>query len=163
MVNNAGILQQKPFETITDDDLNNTLDICLKGPFICSQEILPYFKKQNSGRIINIASKGGQFGGPKAPHYAASKAGLICFTKSSARIMSAYNVTVNCISPGFIETDMSKAEIHSLGGSSVVGKTIPVGRLGQPSDIAAAAIYLASESASFVTGHTINVNGGEYM
>lgn len=163
LINNAGILHQKPFETITDDDFDKTLDVCLKGPFICTQEILPYFKKQESGRIINIASMGGQFGGPKAPHYSAAKAGLICFTKSSARIMAPYRVTVNCISPGFIDTDMSKAEIKSMGGKEMAGKIIPVKRIGKPEDIAAAALYLASNEASFVTGQTINVNGGQYM
>lgn len=163
IVNNAGFLQQKPFEEITDADWDKMLSICLKAPFIVSQEALTYFKKQKSGRIINIASMGGQFGGPKAPHYAAAKAGLICFTKSTARIMAEYGVTCNAISPGFIKTEMSEREIEKIGGETAASKSIPSGRIGRPEDIAAAAVYLASDEASFVTGHVLNVNGGQYM
>ncbi|OGP69721.1 MAG: hypothetical protein A2Y80_04770 [Deltaproteobacteria bacterium RBG_13_58_19] len=163
LVNNAAILQQKPFEEITDADWEAMFGVCLKGPFILSQEIFPYFKKQGQGRIINIASIGGQFGGPKAPHYSAAKAGLICFTKSAARLMAAYGVRVNCISPGFINTDMSAREISQMGGLGAVGATIPLGRIGAPADIAEAAVFLASEESSYITGQTINVNGGLYM
>lgn len=163
IVNNAGILQQKPFESISDDDWDRMFAVCLKGSFIVSQEVLPYFKNQHGGRIINIASMGGQFGGPKAPHYAAAKAGLICFTKSTARIMAEFGVTANCISPGFIKTEMSKREIEQIGGESIAAKNIPAGRIGIPEDIAAAAVYLASDESSFVTGHVLNVNGGQFM
>ncbi|MEW6386277.1 MAG: glucose 1-dehydrogenase [Thermodesulfobacteriota bacterium] len=163
LVNNAAILQQKPFEEITDADWESMFGVCLKGPFILSQEIFPFFKKQGQGCIINLASMGGQFGGPKAPHYSAAKAGLICFTKSTARLMAAYRVRVNCISPGFIETDMSAREISQMGGLAAVGTTIPLGRIGAPADIAGAAVFLASEEASYITGQTINVNGGLYM
>jgi NAD(P)-dependent dehydrogenase (short-subunit alcohol dehydrogenase family) len=163
IVNNAGILQQKPFESISDDDWDRMFSVCLKGAFIVSQEVLPYFKNQHGGRIINIASMGGQFGGPKAPHYAAAKAGLMCFTKSTARIMAEFGVTANCISPGFIKTEMSEREIEQIGGESIAAKNIPVGRIGNPEDIAAAAVYLASDEASFVTGHVLNVNGGQFM
>jgi 3-oxoacyl-[acyl-carrier protein] reductase len=163
LVNSAGILKQQSFEEITDAEWDRMLAVCLKGAFICSQEVYAYFKAQHSGRIINIASMGGQFGGPKAPHYAAAKAGLICFTKSTARIMASFGVNVNGISPGFIATDMSLREINELGGEKAVGQTIPVGRIGRPEDIAAAAVYLASDESSFVTGHILNVNGGMYM
>ncbi|HBA54295.1 3-oxoacyl-ACP reductase family protein [Syntrophorhabdus aromaticivorans] len=163
LVNNAGILKQLPFEEITDEEWDRMQAVCLKGAFITSQEIFPHFKDRHSGRIINIASMGGQFGGPKAPHYAAAKAGLICFTKSTARIMASYGVNANCISPGFVATDMSTKEIDSLGGKDAVGKAIPVGRVGQPQDIATAAVFLASNESAFVTGHVLNVNGGMYM
>lgn len=163
LVNNAAILQQKPFEEITDAEWDAMFGVCLKGPFILSQEIFPYFKTQRQGCIINIASMGGQFGGPKAPHYSAAKAGLICFTKSAARIMAAYGVRVNCISPGFIQTDMSSREIGQMGGLDAAGVTILLGRVGAPLDIAGAAAFLASEDASYITGETINVNGGLYM
>ncbi|MEN6473618.1 MAG: 3-oxoacyl-ACP reductase family protein [Syntrophaceae bacterium] len=163
LVNNAGILKQMPFEEITDDDWDRMQAVCLKGAFITSQEIFSHFKTRRGGRIINIASMGAQFGGPKAPHYAAAKAGLICFTKSTARIMASFGVTANCISPGFVATDMSAREIDSLGGEEAVGKTILVGRIGQPADIAAAAVFLASDESAFVTGHVLNVNGGMYM
>ncbi len=163
LVNNAAILQQKPFEEITDADWDGMLAVCLKGPFICSQEVFPYFKEQRRGKIINIASMGGQFGGPKAPHYSAAKAGLICFTKSLARLMAEYRINVNCISPGFIQTDMSAREISQLGGLEAVGQNIPLGRIGEPTDIGAAAVFLASEDSAYITGQTINVNGGLYM
>ena len=163
LVNNAGVLLQKPFETITDEEIDVMFDVCLKGPFLCCQEIYKHFQERQSGRIINIGSMGGQFGGPKAPHYSAAKAGLLCFTKSCARLMAPFGVTVNCISPGFIETDMSRKEIEAIGGHDAAAKSIPAGRVGQPEDIASAAVYLASEESSFVTGHILNVNGGQDM
>lgn len=163
VVNNAGILEQKPFEEITDENWDEMFAVCLKGPFIVSQEVFPYFKRRRGGRIINIASMGGQFGGPKAPHYAAAKAGLICFTRSTARIMAGCGVTVNAVSPGFVETEMSAREIALIGGREEAAKNIPAGRIGRPEDIAAAAVYLATDEASFVTGHILNVNGGQYM
>lgn len=163
VVNNAGILEQKPFEEITDENWDEMFAVCLKGPFIVSQEVFPYFKRRQAGRIINIASMGGQFGGPKAPHYAAAKAGLICFTRSTARIMAGCGVTVNAVSPGFVETEMSAREIALSGGKEEAAKNIPAGRIGRPEDIAAAAVYLATDEAAFVTGHILNVNGGQYM
>ena len=163
LVNNAGILQQKPFELIKDEEWDTTFQVCLKGPFMLTQEVHPIFKVQKSGRIINIASIGGQFGGPKAPHYAAAKAGLICFTKSTARIFSPFGATANCISPGFIQTDMSANEIDQMGGLEAVAQTIPVRRIGIPTDVASAAVYLASDEASYITGCVLNVNGGQFM
>ncbi|MEW6659543.1 MAG: 3-oxoacyl-ACP reductase family protein [Thermodesulfobacteriota bacterium] len=163
LVNNAAILQQKPFAEITDADWEAMFGVCLKGPFILSQEILPHFKARKQGCIINVASIGGQLGGPKAPHYSAAKAGLICFTKSTARIMAPYGVRVNCISPGLIETDMSSREIGMMGGPETVGATIPLARVGAPADIAGAAVFLASEDATYITGQTINVNGGLFF
>jgi len=163
LVNNAAILQQKPFEEITDADWEAMFGVCLKGPFILSQEILPHFKTRKQGCIINLASIGGQLGGPKAPHYSAAKAGLICFTKSTARIMAPYGVRVNCISPGLIQTDMSSREIGLLGGPEAVGATIPLARVGSPADTAGAAVFLASEDAAYITGQTINVNGGLFF
>ena len=87
----------------------------------------------------------------------------MCFTKSTARLMAAHGTRVNCISPGFIETDMSAREISQIGGVDAAGQTIPLGRIGAPADIAAAALFLASDEASYITGQTINVNGGLYM
>lgn len=163
LVNNAGFLQQKPFDDITDAEWDRMLAVCLKAPFICTQEVLRHLRPQRSGRIINIASMGGQFGGPKAPHYAAAKAGLICFTKSTARLAAPYSVTANCISPGFVRTDMSEREIGELGGPDAAGKTVPVGRVGEPADIASTAVFLASDESGYITGQTIAVNGGLYM
>lgn len=161
LVNNAGILQQKPFLEITDEDWHRTIDINLKGPFICAQEIFPIMQRQGHGRIINVASSGGQLGGPLAVHYSASKAGIICLTKSLARI-GAPNILVNCISPGLIDTDMTMEEINSQGGKEKI-RQIPLGRPGLAEEVAKVALFLASDQSSYITGQTINVNGGLYM
>ncbi len=163
LVNNTGILQQKPFDQITDYEWDRMLAVCLKGPFICAQEAFPHLKQKREGKIINISSMGGQYGGPKAPHYSAAKAGLISLTKSLARIMAEFGVTVNCISPGFINTDMSSREINELGGIKAVGKNVPLGRIGEPKDIADAALFLASDESCYITGETLCVNGGLHM
>jgi len=161
LVNNAGILQQKPFLEITDEDWHKIIDINLKGPFLCSQEIMPLMQRQGHGRIINIASSGGQLGGPLAVHYSASKAGVICLTKSLARI-GAPNILVNCISPGLIDTDLTQREINSRKGREKI-RQIPLGRTGLVEEIARVAVFLASDQSSYITGQTINVNGGLYL
>jgi NAD(P)-dependent dehydrogenase (short-subunit alcohol dehydrogenase family) len=162
LVNNAGILQQKPFLNITEEDWERVLDINLKGTFICIQEVFPVMQKQGSGSIINIASSGGQLGGTLAVHYAASKAGVICLTKSLARIGSAYGIRVNCISPGLIDTEMTRDEITSAAGIEKINQ-IPISRPGTADEVAAAVVFLASDTASYITGQTINVNGGLYL
>jgi 3-oxoacyl-[acyl-carrier protein] reductase len=161
LVNNAGILQQKPFLEITDDEWHKIIDINLKGPFICSQVVLPLMQRQGHGRIINIASSGGQLGGTLAVHYSASKAGVICLTKSLARI-GAPNILVNCISPGLIDTDMTQEEINSRDGLEKI-RQIPLGRPGLAEEVAKVAVFLASDQSSYITGQTINVNGGLYL
>jgi len=161
LVNNAGILQQKPFLEITDIEWHKIIEVNLKGPFICSQEILPLMQRQGHGRIINIASSGGQLGGTLAVHYSASKAGVICLTKSLARI-GAPNILVNCISPGLIDTDMTQGEINSREGMEKI-RQIPLGRPGLAEEVAKATVFLASDQSSYITGQTINVNGGLYL
>ncbi|MFZ2471527.1 MAG: 3-oxoacyl-ACP reductase family protein [Methanothrix sp.] len=161
LVNNAGILQQKPFLEITDEDWHRIIDVNLKGPFICAQEIFPIMQRQGHGRIINIASSGGQLGGPLAVHYSASKAGIISLTKSLARI-GAPHILVNCISPGLIDTDMTQNEISSREGMEKI-RQIPLIRPGSAEEVAKAAVFLASDQSSYITGQTINVNGGLYM
>jgi 3-oxoacyl-[acyl-carrier protein] reductase len=160
LVNNAGVLQQKPFAEITDLDWDHMLDVNLKGAFICSQEILPIMTKRGGGRIVNLASSGGQLGGTLAVHYSASKAGVISLTRSLARI-AAPGVTVNCIAAGLIDTEMTSEEIASDGGREKLS-AIPLARPGTPDDVAAAALFLVC-SADYVTGQTINVNGGLYL
>jgi len=162
LVNNAGILQQKPFLEITDEDWERMMDINLKGAFICSQEVFPVMQKQGKGIIINIASSGGQLGGPLAVHYSASKAGMICLTKSLARIGAPYSIRVNCIAPGLIDTDMTQGEIHSQTGREKIGQ-IPMQRIGTVNDVAHLCLFLASEASSYMTGQTVNVNGGLFM
>ncbi len=160
LVNNAGLLEQKPFPEITDAEWDRILAVNLKGVFICSQEVLEAMRERGGGRIINIASSGGQLGGPLAPHYSASKAGVISLTRSLARIL-APDISVNCVSPGLIMTEMAQAEVDSTEGAKKLAQ-IPAGRLGTPEEVADAVLFLAS-SAPYITGHTLNVNGGLYL
>ena len=162
LVNNAGLLEQKPFQEISDYDWDKTLEINLKSTFLCIQEIVPYFKKMNTGCIINIASVGGQTGGDKAPHYAAAKSGVISLTKSFARLLSPIGVRVNAVSPGFIRTDMYY-DIISRTPVDDINSSILLGRVGEAAEVAEAVLFLSSDSASYVTGHVLNVNGGLYL
>lgn len=162
LVNNAGIAQEKPFLTITDEDWQNMLNINLQGAFRLVQEVLPSMLEKQWGRIINITSIGGQWGGFNQVHYAASKAGLISFTQSVAKIYSKYGITSNAISPGLIVTDMSENELNTDAGKEKV-KNIPLGRLGTKKEISNIALFLASDEASYITGQTVNANGGMYF
>jgi len=162
LVNNAAIAQEKPFLEITDDDWQRMLAVNLQGPFILTQEVLPAMLEQKWGRIINISSIGGQWGGFNQVHYAAAKAGLINFTQSLAKLFSSQGVTANAVSPGLVATDMTAAELDSEAGKEKV-KGIPAGRIGTVEDVAAAVLFLASEEAAYITGQTINVNGGMYF
>lgn len=162
LINNAGIAQEKPFLTITDEDWQNMLNINLQGAFRLVQEVLPSMLEKQWGRIINITSIGGQWGGFNQVHYAASKAGLISFTQSIAKIYSKYGITSNAISPGLIVTDMSENELNTDAGKEKV-KNIPLGRLGTKKEISNIALFLASDEASYITGQTINANGGMYF
>ncbi len=161
VVNNAGFLEQKPFESISDEDWDQTFDCNLKSAFVFAQECREPFDLRQSGNLINIASIGGQTGGTKALHYAAAKAALISLTRSLAKIYAPVGVRVNAISPGYIETDMY-ADITTRESEAAILDAIPLGRIGRPRDVAEAAVYLASEASSYVTGHVLNVNGGFY-
>jgi len=162
LVNNAAIAQEKPFLEITDDDWQEMLNVNLQGAFRVTQEVLPNMIKNRWGRIINITSIGGQWGGFNQVHYAASKAALINFTQSIAKIYSKEGITSNAIAIGLVETDMSKNELNTTAGKEKV-KNIPIGRLGTKEEIAKIAFFLASEDASYITGQTINANGGIYF
>ncbi|MDN5103203.1 3-oxoacyl-ACP reductase FabG [Aliarcobacter butzleri] len=162
LVNNAGIAQEKTFLTITDEDWQRMLNINLQGSFRLVQEMLPNMLEKQWGRIINITSIGGQWGGFNQVHYAASKAGLISFTQSMAKIYSKHGITSNSISPGLIATDMSENELNTDAGKEKV-KNIPLGRLGTKQEISNIALFLASDEASYITGQTINANGGMYF
>ncbi|PKM83604.1 MAG: 3-ketoacyl-ACP reductase [Firmicutes bacterium HGW-Firmicutes-13] len=159
LVNNAGILQQKPFETITDEEWDKMFEINMKGPFICSQESIPFMLKNKFGRIINISSIGGQWGGHLAVHYSAAKAGVISLTRSLAKIYSRDGINTNCISPGLVLTEMSAAEMETEAGREKL-KSIPINRPASPEEIARIAVFLAGEDGSYMTGQTINANGG---
>ena len=163
LVNNAGILQQKPFNTISDEEWDTMLATNLKSVFLCSQEVMPVMTKRGGGSIINISSSGGQLGGMLAVHYAVSKAGVISLTRSLARVGAPDQIRVNCVTPGLIETEMSQKEIHSEVGQQKISKEIPLRRAGQVEEVATAVAFLASDEASYITGQSINVNGGSYM
>lgn len=162
LVNNAAIAQEKPFETISDEDWNRMMDVNLRGAFVCSQEVIGGMQQRSWGRIINITSIGGQWGGVNQIHYAVSKAGLIGLTRSLAKVYSKYGITTNAIAPGLVQTEMSVNELNTTAGQEKV-KNIPIGRIADMNEVASVASYLASDDASYITGQTINVNGGMYF
>lgn len=162
LVNNGAIAQEKPFLTITDEDWDHMHAVNLRGPFVFSQEALPGMIEAGWGRIINITSIGGQWGGFNQVHYASAKAGLINFTRSMAKIFSANGITINAVAPGLVATDMSANELQTEAGQEKV-KNIPTKRLGTVAEVAETVLFLSSEGASYITGQTINVNGGMYF
>jgi 3-oxoacyl-[acyl-carrier protein] reductase len=161
MVNNAGICPITPPLEISPEEWDKVLGINLKGTFLFSQAVIPAMQKQGHGKIINIASSAGQMGGISVGlHYSASKAGVLGLTKSLARIL-APNIQVNAISPGTTESEMTRGWDDTTIANLI--RQIPAGRLGRPSDTAAAVLFLASDEATFITGQTISVNGGLFM
>ena len=162
LVNNAGINRQGPVETVTEKDWDEIMAVNLKGPFLVSQEVLPHMVRQHGGRIINISSVSGLYGGPTTAHYAASKAGLISLTQVLARWGAEHNILVNAIAPGIIETDLTREELRSGGGAKVVGLTL-LKRPGQVGDVTSLAVLLASDEQNYMTGQTISPNGGSYF
>jgi 3-oxoacyl-[acyl-carrier protein] reductase len=163
LVNNAGMLQQKPFAAISEEEWDAMMAVNLRSAFLCSQEILPLMVERASGSIVNIASSGGQLGGTLAVHYASSKGGLISLTRSLARVAAASGVRVNCVAPGLIDTEMTAEEIASPGGRQKIEQQILLRRPGRVEEVAAAVAFLVSDNAGYITGHTLNVNGGLYM
>lgn len=160
LVNNAGIAPFKPFLETEDELFDKIIRINLRGPWLVTKEIVPDMLEKGWGRIINITSSSVQTGSPTQSHYTASKGGLLGMSKSLALEFAGKGITVNMIPPGAIDTPMLRgAPIDA----DAFGKNLPVGRLGRVEDIAAAAAYLASEEASYVTGQTISTNGGRYM
>ena len=162
VVNNAALVQEKPFERLTDADWDRMLAVNLRGAFIVAQEVLPGMLAKKWGRIVNITSIGGQWGGMRQVHYAAAKAGLINLTHSLARLYSPSGVTANAIAPGLVATGMIAKELKSKAGKRKAAQ-IPVGRIAAPEEIAAGVLYLASDGAAYVTGQTLNINGGLLM
>ena len=158
LVNNAGIAQQKLFTDITDEDWRAMIDTHLTGAFTITREVLPGMISRRYGRIVNIASIWGQVGASCEVHYSAAKAGLIGMTKALAKEVGPSGVTVNCVCPGVIETDMLSS--FTQDDLASLAQETPVGRLGTAEDIARAILWLAEEKASFITGQLIGVNGG---
>jgi 3-oxoacyl-[acyl-carrier protein] reductase len=161
LVNNAGITRDGLSLRMKQTDWDLVLEINLTGAFRCTQQVLPGMMRNRWGRIINIASVVGQAGAAGQANYAASKGGLIAMTKSLAQEMGSRGITVNAIAPGYIETDMTKVLPDDV--KSRILAQVPLARIGQPEDIAAAVKFLAGEESSYITGHVLAVNGGMYM
>jgi 2-hydroxycyclohexanecarboxyl-CoA dehydrogenase len=165
LVTSAGLCLFTPLEDIRPDDFHRTMDVNLGGTLYAVQAVIPEMVEAGWGRIITISSSSGQRGAVRAPAYAAAKAGVIMLTKSLALTYARHGITINTIPPSGIETPMQhqgQADGH-LPSNEVMAKAVPVGRLGGPDDIAAAATFLASEAAAFITAQTFGVNGGQVL
>ena len=161
LVNNAGIARDQLLMRMKPEEWDAVIATNLTAAYSCTQAVLRPMLRQRWGRVVNVGSVVGQSGNPGQANYAASKAGLIGFSKALAQEVAARGITVNVVAPGFIETDMTAA-IGDAAREALTAR-IPAGRLGQPEDVAAAVCYLASEEASYITGQVIGVNGGMYM
>ena len=158
LINNAGITRDGLIMRMNESDWNEVIDINLKGAFNTIKAVSREMMKKRSGRIINISSIVGLKGNSGQANYSAAKAGLIGLTKSTAKELASRSITVNCIAPGYIETDMTGEMPTNL--KEELSKKIPIGKIGQPHNIASAALFLASDEAEYITGQTISVDGG---
>ncbi|MFO7665452.1 MAG: 3-oxoacyl-[acyl-carrier-protein] reductase [Desulfobacterales bacterium] len=161
LVNNAGITRDGLLVRMKEKDWDDVLDVNLKGTFICTKIAVKPMMKQRYGRIVNITSVVGASGNPGQANYVASKAGIIGFTKAVAKELASRGITSNAVAPGFVETDMTASLSEKVKESMI--NQIPLGRAGKPEDVAAAVVFLASESAAYITGQVIHVSGGMYM
>jgi 3-oxoacyl-[acyl-carrier protein] reductase len=161
LVNNAGVTRDQLVMRMKRADWDTVLNTNLTSAYLCIQQVIGSMLKQRWGRIINISSVFGQMGQAGQANYAASKAGLIGLTMAMAREVASRNITCNAVAPGFIETSMTAALSEEFRQNAV--KSIPLGRVGAPNDVASAVCFLASDEASYITGHVLNVNGGLLM
>ncbi len=161
LVNNAGVTKDGLSMRMKLDDFTSVIQTNLTGAFLCAQGVMPGMMKERWGRIINIASVVGEMGNAGQANYVSSKAGLIGLTKSLAQELASRNITVNAVTPGFIETDMTAVLSDEVKEKML--NVIPLKRFGKPEDIAAAVAFLAGENSSYITGHVLKVNGGMYM
>jgi 3-oxoacyl-[acyl-carrier protein] reductase len=161
LVNNAGIAQDNLLVRMKDAEWDAVIDTDLKSVFRLSRAVLRGMMKARSGRIINITSVVGSSGNPGQANYAAAKAGIAGLTRALAREIGSRAITVNCVAPGFVDTDMTRALPEAQRAALLA--QIPLGRLGEPEDVAAAVLFLASPGAGYITGATLHVNGGMYM
>ena len=161
LVNNAGITEDKLFVRMTEKNWDNVVNTNLKGVFNCTKAVIRNMLKERYGRIINITSVVGEMGNPGQINYSSAKAGIIGFTKSAAKEFASRGITVNAISPGFVETDITTSIPEEM--KRVYLKSIPLGRYGKAEDISGAVAFLASGKASYITGEVVKVNGGLYI
>jgi 3-oxoacyl-[acyl-carrier protein] reductase len=160
LVNNAGVNRTNDFDELSEEDWDFVLDVDLKGVFLCCQEVLRFMP--DGGRIINIGSLSGEYGGPRTPSYAAAKAGVMAMTHCLARFVGERRICVNCLSPGVIENEFT-AKTMSPGVRDMANNLILLKRFGRVEDIVGPAIFLASDESSYVTAQTISVNGGAWV
>jgi 3-oxoacyl-[acyl-carrier protein] reductase len=161
LVNNAGITKDALLMRMKDEDWDAVINTNLKGIFYCTKAVSKVMMKQRSGKIINMTSVVGIMGNAGQANYAAAKAGVIGFTKSMAKELASRGINVNAIAPGFIATDMTNALSDQV--KSDLAAKVPLNRLGTPEDVAAAVVFLATDSAKYITGQTLNVDGGMVM
>ncbi len=161
LVNNAGITKDNLVMRMSDQEWDAVISVNLKGSFNCTKAVVRPMMKQRAGRIVNICSIVGLMGNAGQANYSASKGGLIAMTKSCAREFASRNVLVNAIAPGFIRTRMT--DMLTEEQKQKLSSLIPLERLGEPDDVAKAALFLASPDSSYITGHVLSVNGGMYM
>lgn len=161
LINNAGIANDKLILRMTKDDWEQVLDINLTGTFLVTKTVIRYMVKQRYGKIVNITSVIGIIGNPGQANYAASKAGIIGFTKSVAKELAARNITANAIAPGFIETKMTESIPEAVRQAYL--KMIPAGRFGKTDDVANLALFLSSDQSSYITGQILCLSGGMVM
>ena len=161
LVNNAGVTRDNLLARMKDEEWDEIQATNLKSVFVLSRAVLRGMMKARAGRIVNITSVVGFTGNPGQANYAAAKAGIVGFSKSLAREVGSRNITVNCVAPGFIETDMTRSLAEEQVKKLV--ENVPLGRLGRTEDIAAAVVFLCSPGAAYVTGATLHVNGGMFM
>jgi 3-oxoacyl-[acyl-carrier protein] reductase len=163
LVNNAGIWEKSEIENLSLDNWKRTININLTGTFLFTRYTVPIMKKNKFGRIINISSTAGQRGEAFYSHYAASKGGMIAFTRSLAAELGEYKINVNSVAPGWVKTDMTKDVFENKFEEEKIINEIPLRKIAVPEDVAGAVIFLASDLASHITGCTINVNGGSVL
>ena len=161
LINNAGITRDNIMLRMQEDEWDNVIDVHLNGQYLLIKSFIKKMVKNRWGRIINISSTSAVLGNKGQANYAAAKAGIEAMSRSLARELGSRNINVNCVAPGFIETDMTK-EI-SEGNEDFLASQIPLGRLGKPNEIAEVVHFLASDQANYITGQTLHVNGGLYM
>jgi 3-oxoacyl-[acyl-carrier protein] reductase len=162
LINNAGIIRRGTIETVTEEDWDRVIQVNLKGTFNCCKAVVETMKSQRYGKIVNVSSIAGKLGDiTSAPGYGPSKAGVDALTKTLARQLAQYGINVNGVAPHAIETEMS-AQWSDQKKKEIID-SIPLGRLGKPEDVANAALFLASDDASFITGEILDVNGGALM
>ena len=161
LVNNAGITRDNLAMRMKDDEWDAVIDTNLKSVFRLCKAVMRGMMKARQGRIINVTSVVGHAGNPGQANYCAAKAGVAGMSRSLARELGSRNITVNCVAPGFIDTDMTR--VLEEGQRQTLVANVPLGRFGQPEDVAAAVAFLASSGAAYVTGTTLHVNGGMYM